>query len=585
MGTFTTRPELLGTYGMVSSTHWLASGAAMRLLERGGNAFDAAVAAGFVLQVVEPHLNGPGGDLPIVFWSRSLGKPQVICGQGPAPAAATIGEFSRLGLSLVPGDGLLPACVPGSFDAWMLMLRDFGTMGVADVLELAIGYSADGFPVVPGITAAVASVASLFESSWPTSAEVYLRDGVPQARSLFRNPALAETYRRIVAAASAAGGGREAQIDAARQAFYRGFVADEVNRFVETASVMDCSGSPHGGLLSGEDMASWSATYEDPITFDYDGMTVCKTGPWGQGPVFLQQLALLSNFDLRSMGLGSDDFIHTVVESAKLAFADREAWYGDPAFTDVPLDALLSPAYNSRRAALVGPAASAELRPGQPSGTPPVLPVFGEGLVAVGGGEPTLQPGDTCHLDVVDRFGNMVAATPSGGWLQSSPVIPSLGFCLGTRAQMFSLNPGLPNSLAPGKRPRTTLSPTLVLRDGAPALAFGTPGGDQQDQWSFAFFLAHTQFGLDMQAAIDQPSFHTAHFPSSFYPRQAAPAHLAVERRMPPSVVEALRRRGHAVEVHGDWTLGRMSTVGREADGLLKAAANPRGMQNYAIGR
>jgi gamma-glutamyltranspeptidase/glutathione hydrolase len=332
-------------------------------------------------------------------------------------------------------------------------------------------------------------------------------------------------------------------------------------------------------------MASWSATYEDPITYDYGGFTVCKTGPWGQGPVFLQQLALLTNVDLRSMGLGSDDFIHTVVECAKLAFADREAWYGDPAFTDVPLDALLSPAYNSARAALVGPTASAELRPGQPLGTPPMLPVFGEGLAAVGGGEPSLRPGDTCHLDVVDRFGNMVAATPSGGWLQSSPVIPGLGFCLGTRAQMFSLTPGLPNSLAPGKRPRTTLSPSLALRDGVPALAFGTPGGDQQDQWSFAFFLAHAQFGLDMQAAIDQPSFHTAHFPSSFYPRQAAPAHLAVEGRLPVPVVEALRRRGHVVEVHGDWTLGRMSAVGREADGLLKAAANPRGMQSYALGR
>jgi gamma-glutamyltranspeptidase/glutathione hydrolase len=585
MGTFTTRPELLGTYGMVSSTHWLASGAAMRLLERGGNAFDAAVAAGFVLQVVEPHLNGPGGDLPIVFWSPSLGKPQVICGQGTAPAAATIDEFARLGVSLVPGDGLLPACVPGSFDAWMLMLRDFGTVGVADVLELAIGYAADGYPVVPGITAAVASVASLFESSWPTSAEVYLRNGVPRARSLFRNPALAETYRRIVAEASAAGGSREAQIDAARHAFYRGFVAEEIDRFVETATVMDCSGSPHGALLRADDMASWLATYEDPITYDYGGFTVCKTGPWGQGPVFLQQLALLTNVDLRSMGLGSDDFIHTVVECAKLAFADREAWYGDPAFTDVPLDALLSPAYNSARAALVGPTASAELRPGQPLGTPPMLPVFGEGLAAVGGGEPSLRPGDTCHLDVVDRFGNMVAATPSGGWLQSSPVIPGLGFCLGTRAQMFSLTPGLPNSLAPGKRPRTTLSPSLALRDGVPALAFGTPGGDQQDQWSFAFFLAHAQFGLDMQAAIDQPSFHTAHFPSSFYPRQAAPAHLAVEGRLPAPVVEALRRRGHVVEVHGDWTLGRMSAVGREADGLLKAAANPRGMQSYAIGR
>jgi gamma-glutamyltranspeptidase/glutathione hydrolase len=576
MAPFTTRPELIGTYGMISSTHWLASAAGMRVLERGGNAFDAVVAAGFTLQVVEPHLNGPGGDLPVIFWSSRVGRPLVLCGQGPAPAAATISRFEDLGLSLVPGDGLLPACVPGAFDAWMLLLRDYGTMSLADVLEVAIRYASSGYPVVPGISAAVASVESLFRDEWPTSAVVYLGDGIPQPRSLFRNPALASMYGRIVAEASRVSSDREAQIDAARDAFYRGFVASAIAGFVAS----------RGGLLTGDDLASWSATYEDPVTFDYDGMTVCKTGPWGQGPVFLQQLALLSHFDLRLMGAGSVDFIHTVVECAKLAFADREAWYGDPRFADVPIGALLSPSYNQARAGLVGEAASMDLRPGAPMGVAPVLPPPPADLSGVGrGGEASLQPGDTCHVDVVDRFGNMVAATPSGGWLQSSPVVPPLGFCLGTRGQMFWLTPGLPNSLAPGKRPRTTLSPTLVVRDGGPSLAFGTPGGDQQDQWSLAFFLAHSQFGLDLQAAIDAPSFHSAHFPSSFFPRQARPGSLAVEARLAPAVLDGLRRRGHRVEVHRDWSLGRVSAVGREAGGLLKAGANPRGMQNYAIGR
>jgi gamma-glutamyltranspeptidase/glutathione hydrolase len=403
---------------------------------------------------------------------------------------------------------------------------------------------------------------------------VYLADGIPQPRSLFRNPALADTYGRIVSEASRVSSDREAQIDAARALFYRGFVAESIAAFVAEES----------GLLSADDLASWSATYEDPVTFDYDGMTVCKTGPWGQGPVFLQQLALLSRFDLKSMGAGSVDFIHTMVECAKLAFADREAWYGDPCFADVPIEALLSLSYNEARTGLVGSEASMDLRPGAPLGVAPVLPPAHPSGVGRGG-EASLQPGDTCHVDVVDRFGNMVAATPSGGWLQSSPVVPPLGFCLGTRGQMFWLTPGLPNSLAPGKRPRTTLSPTLVLRDGGPSLAFGTPGGDQQDQWSLAFFLAHSQFGLDLQAAIDAPTFHSAHFPSSFFPRQASPGSLAVEARLSPSVLDGLRNRGHQVEVHRDWSLGRMSAVGREAGGLLKAGANARGMQNYAIGR
>jgi gamma-glutamyltranspeptidase/glutathione hydrolase len=277
---------------------------------------------------------------------------------------------------------------------------------------------------------------------------------------------------------------------------------------------------------------------------------------------------------------GGVDFVHTVVECAKLAFADREAWYGDPAFTDVPLELLLSDGYADERRALVGDDANEDLRPGGPD---PRLPAPVTGAVAAGVGEPT-RAGDTCHLDVVDRDGNIVSATPSGGWLWSSPVVPGLGFPLGTRAQMFWLENGLPNSLAPRKRPRTTLSPSLAFRHGDPYLAFGTPGGDQQDQWSLVFFLYHVDFGLDLQAAIDAPSFHTNHFPSSFYPRGAHPRQIEVERRHRRDVVERLRARGHDVVVTDDWSLGRVSAAGRE-DGILKAAANPRGMQGYAVGR
>ena len=514
---FTTRPELRGTFGMVASTHWLASAAGMGILERGGNAFDAAVAAGFVLQVVEPHLNGPGGEVPMLLYGAERDDVVVVCGQGPAPAAAQPARFAELGLDLIPGTGLLAACVPGAFDAWMLLLRDFGTLGLADVMEPAIAYAERGYPLVANIRIAVEGIEPLLREEWTTSAESYLPGGeLPRAGELFRNRALAETYRRVVTESERAASTREGRIDAARDAFYRGWIAEAIADWLEDAEVMDSSGRRHRGLLGGDDLARWEATLEAPVTLDYHGHTVCKTGPWGQGPVMLQQLALLAGFDLEAMGPGPD-YVHTVVECAKLAFADREAWYGDPDFTDVPLDALLSPAYADERRGLVAETASDSLRPGTVEGAEPRLPPLAEAAAGAATSEPTLalsreDRGDTCHLDVADRHGNLVSATPSGGWLHGSPLVPGLGFCLGTRAQMFWLTEGLPNSLEPGKRPRTTLTPTLVLRDGAPYMAMGTPGGDMQDQWSLAMLLGHLHFGLDLQAAIDARPPGAPHF-------------------------------------------------------------------------
>jgi gamma-glutamyltranspeptidase/glutathione hydrolase len=573
---FTTRPELRGTFGMVASTHWLASAAGMAVLERGGNAFDAAVATGLALQVVEPHLNGPGGDLPAIVYSAERDDVRVLCAQGPAPQAATIERFRDLGIDLIPGTGFLPAVVPGAFDGWMLMLRDLGTMRFADVAEYAIGFADNGFPAVPRISSAIEAVEEMFRTEWTTSVDVFLPAPAPGA--VFRSPGVASTYRRLVE--ESRGGRREEEIDRARDAWYRGFVAETIDAFVRE-EVMDTSGRRHAGFLAGDDLASYEAGWEEPLSLDYRGHTVFKTGPWGQGPVFLQQLALLEGFDLGAMGVASADLVHTVVECAKLAFADREAWYGDPDFVDVPLDLLLSRDYADERRALIGETASTELRPGGPD---PRLPSPVAGAVAAGVGEPTRASGDTVHLDVVDRDGNIVSATPSGGWLWSSPVVPGLGFPLGTRGQMFWLEEGLPNSLEPGKRPRTTLSPSLAFRRGDPYLAFGTPGGDQQDQWSLLFFLHHVDFGLDLQAAIDAPSFHTNHFPSSFYPRDAHPGQIEVESRFSEDVFDDLRGRRHDVKVVDDWSLGRVSAAGRE-DGLRKAAANPRGMQGYAAGR
>jgi gamma-glutamyltranspeptidase/glutathione hydrolase len=592
---FTTRPELRGTFGAIATTHWIASAVGMSVLERGGNAFDAATAAGFVLQVVEPHLNGPGGEVPIILKRPDQDLPRVICGQGPVPMAATPDRFAQLGLAQVPGTGLLPSVVPGAFDAWMLLLRDHGTWTPRAVLEAAIGYAEDGFPVLPRVAASILPARHFFPAEWPSSAEIWLPGGeVPRPRALLRTPGLAATYRRILAEAEAAGADREAQIEAARGAFYRGFVAEAVDRFYRAAELMDSSGRRHGGLLTGDDMARYAARTEATTSRDHHGLTVHKTGPWGQGPVLLQALALLEGFDIAAMDPAGERFVHTIVECMKLAYADREVFYGDPDAVEVPLDTLLSDAYAATRRRLVTDEASLEMRPGDLPGAAArmaeVMAMSGaETPVGLGHGEPTFAPlpvewGDTVHLDVVDRWGNMVSATPSGGWLQSSPAVPGLGFSISTRGQMCWLAPGHPSTLRPGMRPRTTLTPTLVTRDGEGYLAMGTPGGDQQDQWTLAVLLRHLHHGLDLQAAIDQPLFTSRHFPQSFYPRIAEPGRLLVEDRFGPEVIGALQRRGHLVKVEGPWSLGRVCATGRR-DGQVLAAATPRLMQAYAIAR
>src|SRR5271155_5396078 len=390
MRSFTTRPEIRGTFGVVASTHWIASAVGMSILEKGGNAFDAAAAAGFTLQVVEPHLNGPLGEAPILAWNEVGRRCDMICGQGVAPAAATIGHFCGLGLDLIPGTGLLAAPVPGAFGAWMRLLRDWGSMPLGEVLAPAIGYAENGYPVADRISETITVIAEMFDREWPSSAAVYLPNGTPPASGrLFRNTALAATYRRVLA--EAGDGGREAQIERARAAWYRGFVAEAVDRFCRVEKVLDSSGRHHGGLLTGNDLARWEAPVEAPVTFDYRDWTVMKGGPWSQGPVLLQTLALLQGFDLDDLDPLGPDFVHIVAECWKLAFADREAWYGDPDFVDVPMRTLLSAAYNDARRKLIGERASLELRPGRPDGRSPRVLVGGReaAIVGVGIGEPT----------------------------------------------------------------------------------------------------------------------------------------------------------------------------------------------------
>ena len=591
---FTTRPEIEGTFGVVASTHWIATAVGMGILERGGNAFDAAVATAFTLQVIEPHLNGPGGDVPVIVHDVKRGRTEVICGQGPAPQGATIAHYRSLGLDIVPGTGLLAACVPGTFETWMLLLRDYGTMRLADVLAPAISYARNGHPLLERASATIATVEDLFRDHWPTSAAVYLPHGVvPQPGVMFRNTALADTYSRILSEAEHAGD-RVAQIEHARRSWSQGFVAEAIDHFSRTQEVMDVTGERHRGVLTGDDMANWQASVEAPLTYDYGRYTVCKAGPWSQGPVLLQQLALLKGFDLDGLDPAGPDFIHCQVECAKLAFADREAFYGDPDFVDVPMATLLSDSYNHARRKLVTREASLDLRPGHIEGYGGAVKVRRaererSAVGSFGAGEPTVGRlgevvGDTVHFDIIDRDGNMVSSTPSGGWLQSSPVIPELGFCLGTRAQMFWLDENHPAALMPGKRPRSTLSPTMALRDGEPYLAWGSPGGDQQDQWIAQFFLRHVHADMNLQESIDAPAWHSEHFPISFWPRTARPGVLVVEGRVPEATIEDLRARGHEVEVGPDWSEGRLTAASRVGE-RRRAAANPRGMQGYATGR
>ncbi|GAB4098676.1 gamma-glutamyltransferase family protein [Sinomonas halotolerans] len=601
---FTTRPTLQGTFGMAASTHWLATASAQAVLERGGNAFDAAVAGAFVLHVVEPHLNGPGGDMTGIFATAAEpARPRVLMGQGPAPAAATREHFLAEGLELVPGAGALAAAVPGAVDAWLLLLRDHGTWELADVLSFAIGYARDGHPILDRVASTIASVAGLFTEFWPTSADLWMPEGrVPAGGDVLKNPAYAAVLERLVAAGTPGGreerGARERRIDAARVEWREGFVAQASAEFLARPH-RHSSGTDHAGVITEADFAGFTAGYEDATTLEFRGHTIAKTGPWGQGPALLQALAILDGFDDDRLDPSTDLGAHTILEAQKLAMADREAYYGD---ADVDLGYLLSPEYAAQRRRLIGAEASHGFRPGKVPGREPFIPPLrteyrlpshaaGQDCPVGAAGEPTVLPtgetrGDTCHLDVVDRWGNIVSATPSGGWLQSSPAIPQLGFCLGTRLQMTWLEPGAPSSLTPGRRPRTTLTPTLVLRGGRAVTALGSPGGDQQDQWQLLYLLRTIVGGYGPQQAIDAPALHTTSMPGSFWPRTWTPGGAVVEDRLGEEVITALEGRGHIVTRAGDWTLGRLSSVGRDpATGLLTAAANPRGNQGYAAGR
>ncbi|MDW8366372.1 MAG: gamma-glutamyltransferase family protein [Abditibacteriales bacterium] len=585
MAGFTTRPVIQGRRGVVTAGHYLAAAVGFCILEQGGNAIDAAAAMVFCLNLLEPHNNGIGGEVPTLIYAAQERKVFAISGQGCAPKAMTIEWFHRSGIDLIPGDGLLPAMVPAVVGTWAEALARFGTMRFAQVLQPAIELAENGFPMYPDLHSALLLSARRFVDRYPATAQIYLRDGQPIGiGELVRNPDWANVLKRMVAAEERARGkGRIAGIEAARDDFYRGETAERIAAFVSENAVLDATGRANKGFMTYEDLATWQAKVEEPVTFHYRGYDVYKCPPWCQGPVFLQQLALLEGFDLAAMGHNSAEYLHTWIECAKLAFADREAYYGDPDFDDVPLDVLLSKDYNDARRNLISAEASRVLRPGGVRDDA-LVHIHTVADVEEDNRYARLHANDTTHCDAIDQWGNMVAATPSGGWVQSSPVIPGLGFCLGTRGQMFYLNPKRPNALQPGKRPRTTLTPSLVTKNGQPAMVFGTPGGDQQDQWTLQFFLNVVEFGMDLQEAIDAPTVHTTHFPSSFYPRSAQPGRVVVEGRIPEQVRKELERRGHEVQVAGDWSNGRVLAIRINPHGVREGAASPRARVAYAIG-
>jgi gamma-glutamyltranspeptidase/glutathione hydrolase len=577
------RPQIMAMRGVVSSGHYLATEIGLDVLKRGGNAADAAAATGFALAVLKPHQNGIAGEVPILFYSACERKVFAISGHGVAPRAATLAHFHHLGLSLVPGDGFLPAIVPPAFATWVLLLERFGTLRLSEVLEPAIELAERGFPMYQSLHTYIAEHAERFRTEWPSSAAKCLVDGEPPALgAVWRQPDWAETFSRL-ARADRSEASREAGLRRARALFYEGEIAAAIVDFVQSIPVRDTSGEAHAGLLTREDFAAFRAKVEEPLSTTYRDLEVFKCSAWTQGPVLLQALNLLRGDDLRAMGHNSADYIHTLVECMKLAYADREAYYGDPDFVDVPFDRLLSEAYAVQRRQSVDPrVASLELRPG---GLPPitadsVLDV-NEALATADDG----SHGDTTKLDVIDEEGNLLSATPSGGWLKSSPVVPGLGFPLSNRGQMFSLAPGHPNRLAPGKRPRTTLTPSIALKCGEPYLAFGSPGGDSQDQWALQFLLNVVEFGMSLQEAVEAPTFSSQHWPSSFYPREAIPGGLTVEGRVPQSVRDGLEARGHRLTVAADWSGGNTLAAAIDPDtGVRHAAASPRLDPAYAAG-
>lgn len=579
------RPVVRGLRGVVAAGHPLTVEAGLRMLRAGGNAVDAGAAATFAAAVLEFSHFGMGGEASILYYLEREKKVLAVNADGPAPALATPEAFlqdlpaGQPPPPAPPATGVKAAVVPAVVDGLLLALRQHGTVSFEQAIAPAIEH-ADGFPMGEFLSSVIAQRAEAIRTM-PGAAQVFLPDGRPPGPGeIFRQPALARTLRSMVEAertARAAGASREGGLDAVRDHFYRGPIARAIGSFSEE----------EGGLLRASDMAAYRARLEPPASVAYRGWEVHKVGFWSQGPVFLQTLNLLEGFSLREMGLNSADYIHTLTEAMKLSFADRDRYYADPYVVTVPAEALLSKSYAAARRALIDKTrASDRVRPGEPSLLG--LPAGGAAPAAGTPGPPLPEDrsplGTTC-INVVDAAGNLWSATPSGAWLPSV-IAGETGIPLSQRMQAFSLVEGHPNRVAPGKLPRYTLTPTLAgPRGDRPTLAFSTPGLDVQDQTLLQVFLNIAEFGLGLQEAVESPRFDTLHLEETFDQHRLRPNELRVENRVPPEVVEDLRRRGHVVELLGGWRHASAPTIVAidRATGVLSAAADPR-RDRYAFG-
>jgi gamma-glutamyltranspeptidase/glutathione hydrolase len=572
---FTTRPVIMGTNGVVTSTHYLASVEGLRVLMDGGNAVDASATMWFCLSLLKPHLVGVAGECPILIYLTDEERVISVNGQGPTPMAATIDWFREKGYPMIPEDGFTPACVPGAYDAWLKVLEQYGTMDLSRIMEPAIKIATNGFPMYPTLSAFLNRLQKRFTEEWSTSATIYLKNGVaPAVGQLQNNPDWARTFKKISKVYDTTSN-RSAGYDAARKYFYDGPIATTIIDFIQNNTCKDVYGKENHGLLTREDMSKYNATFEESVTTDYRGFTVHKCDTWTQGPVLLQQLNILENYELVSMDHNSVEYLHILMETAKLAFADREEYYADPEFEDVPLDWLISKKYAKERQELIDPDSASMLH--RPGGIEPKL--------LEEQGKKHWFEGDTVHLEAVDRDGNMVSATPSGGWLRTSPCIPSLGFPTSTRAQFLHLEPDHIEALKPGKRPSTTLTPSLVTKNKEQYMVFGTPGGDKQDQWTLQFFLNHIDFEMNLQEALDAPTAHTSHFPASFWPHSVRPGEINLEPRIPSKVVKGLKSKGHKVVISRPWSHGRCLAIRYDPKSrVMFGGASPRTGEPYALG-
>ncbi len=580
-----TRPVIMGTHGMAASGHPLAVRAGIKMIEQGGNAIDAGVAQVLAQSVLEFNLFGFGGECPILIYSAKDKKVYAISGQGVAPRAATIEWFHKNNIELIPEDGFLPATTPAVMDAVVLALDRFGTMTLAQVMQPALELARDGFPMYPGFRGTIRATEKRLREEWPSSAKVFLPNGkVPDVGDIFVQKDLGRTFQRLLdVEAKNRRKGRSAALRAARDYFYKGDIAREIVRYQREFKSRDSNNFVSNGLFTEEDLATYQGQIGDAAHVNYRGVEVYKLPFWSQGPVLLEMLNLLEGYDLKALKHNSVDYVHLLAEAGKLAYADREQYYADPDFVKVPSHGLLSKDYAAQRRKLIDMGlVSMEMRPGDPfpfegvkiSHVPPPRVI-------------DFRPGEkgTTGTRAADAAGNLFSATPSGGWFRTSPILEGLGFVLSTRGQIFWLDDSKANRLEPRKRPRTTLTPSLALKDGAPFLVFGTPGGDEQDQVNLQFFLNVVEFGMDLQEAIDAPNFQIAHFPSSFFPRKASPGEIGFEGRFNAKTLEELARRGHIVKVEGEWSGGDETAIRYDAARkVMFGAASPRREKSYALG-